>query len=61
MNDMDGFETARFIRGREKSRHTPIIFLTAYESNRLPVEEAYALGAVDYLIKPVVRSSCGPR
>jgi PAS domain S-box-containing protein len=54
MQGLDGFETAKLIRAREKTRHTPIIFLTAYDSNRLPVEEAYALGAVDYLIKPIV-------
>jgi signal transduction histidine kinase len=54
MQDMDGFETAKMIRGREKSRQTPIIFLTAYETNRLSPEEAYALGAVDYLMKPLV-------
>src|SRR4051812_8795531 len=36
---MDAMETAKLIRSREKSRHTPIIFLTAYESYRLPVEE----------------------
>src|SRR5205823_3640214 len=54
MQDLDGFETAKLIRGREKSRQTPIIFLTAYENNRLSTEEAYGLGAVDYLIKPIV-------
>src|SRR5437868_12876120 len=54
MQDLDGYETAKLIRGREKSRNTPIIFLTAYESNRLPVDEAYRLGAVDYLVKPLV-------
>jgi PAS domain S-box-containing protein len=54
MQGLDGFETARLIRSREESRHTPIIFLTAYEDNRLPVEEAYKLGAVDYLLKPLV-------
>src|SRR5262245_41333020 len=51
---MDGFETAKLIRGRRASRHIPIIFLTAYESDRALVERAYALGAVDYLIKPLV-------
>lgn len=56
MQGLDGFETAKLIRSREKTRHTPIIFLTAYDSNRLPVEEAYALGAVDYLVKPLVPS-----
>src|SRR5262249_14565291 len=54
MNGLDGFETAKLIRGRERFRHTPIIFLTAYDANRLPVEDAYALGAVDYLVKPLV-------
>ncbi len=54
MRPLDGFETAKLIRARKKSRHTPILFLTAYEDNRLSVEEAYALGAVDYLVKPVV-------
>jgi PAS domain S-box-containing protein len=54
MQGMDGFETARLIRSREKSRNTPIIFLTAYDTSRYPTEEAYALGAVDYLMKPVV-------
>src|SRR5262245_47510442 len=54
MHGLDGFQTAKLIRSREKTRHTPIIFLTAYDSNRLPVEEAYSLGAVDYLVKPLV-------
>jgi PAS domain S-box-containing protein len=54
MHGLDGFETAKLIRSREKSRHTPIIFITAFEDSRLPVEAAYALGAVDYLVKPLV-------
>ena len=54
MQGMDGFETAELIRQHRRSKHTPIIFLTAFESNRLPIDEAYALGAVDYLVKPVV-------
>ena len=56
MKEMDGFDTAKMIRGREKSSRTPIIFLTAFETNRLTTEEAYALGAVDYLVKPLVPS-----
>src|SRR5579885_3323565 len=35
MPTMDGFETAMLIRGRERSRHTPIIFLTGFESNNV--------------------------
>jgi PAS domain S-box-containing protein len=54
MDGLDGFETAQLIRSRKRSRHTPIIFLTAYEDNRLSVEAAYALGAVDYLVTPLV-------
>jgi PAS domain S-box-containing protein len=54
MHGMDGYETAQLIRSHERSRHTPIIFLTAHEDNRFPVEHAYALGAVDYLVKPLV-------
>ncbi len=54
MPGMDGFEAARLIRGRERSRHTPIIFLTAMESPEFPVVEAYRLGAVDFLVKPLV-------
>jgi signal transduction histidine kinase len=54
MQGLDGFETARLIRSRPKSQHTPILFITAYDDNRLRPEEAYALGAVDYLVKPLV-------
>ena len=54
MPGLSGFETAQRIRQRERSRHTPIIFLTAFEGPDFPVEEAYALGAVDYLVKPLV-------
>jgi PAS domain S-box-containing protein len=53
MRGLDGFETARLIRGRERSRHTPIIFLTAAETPDFPAVKAYSLGAVDYLVKPV--------
>jgi CheY-like chemotaxis protein len=49
MPGLDGFQTARLIRGRERSRRTPIIFLSAYEGDDFPVAEAYTLGAVDYL------------
>src|SRR4029077_11186412 len=55
MHGPNAFSTAKLVRSQERSRYTPIIFHTAYESNRLPVEEqAYTLGAVDYLVKPLV-------
>src|SRR3982751_6542251 len=55
MQGMDGFETARLIRERDRSRRTPIIFLTAYPDDpNFSVTDAYALGAVDYLVKPLV-------
>src|SRR5713226_1956843 len=53
MPGMDGFETASLIRGRERSRHTPIIFLTAYKSEE-ELFQGYYAGAVDYLFKPIV-------
>ncbi|MDC0710931.1 response regulator [Stigmatella sp. ncwal1] len=52
MPEMDGFETAQLIREREKSRHTPIVFLTALSQGEVPEFRAYAVGAVDYLLKP---------
>src|ERR1041384_1087656 len=51
---IDGFETAALIRAREKSRHTPIIFLTAINKGEHYVFKGYSLGAVDYLTKPFV-------
>lgn len=56
MAGTNGLETARLIRGRDRSRHTPIIFLTAFDTGRSQVEEAYALGAVDFLVKPFAPS-----
>ncbi len=53
MPDLDGFETASLIRQRERSRHTPIIFLTAINTNELYAFKGYSFGAVDYLFKPI--------
>ena len=53
MPGMDGIETARMIRARERSRHVPIIFITAYDSTDEDVLAAYRLNAVDFLFKPV--------
>jgi signal transduction histidine kinase/CheY-like chemotaxis protein len=54
MPGMDGFEAAALIRERDRSKHTPILFLTAFESSEVQVFKGYSLGAVDYLSKPVV-------
>src|SRR5215475_16177810 len=54
MPDMDGFQTAMLIREREKTRHTPIIFLTSINRNDLHVTQGYSLGGVDYIFKPFV-------
>jgi serine phosphatase RsbU (regulator of sigma subunit) len=54
MPHMDGFETAEFIRQRERCQHTPIIFLTASERDDAQMFQGYSLGAVDYLCKPIV-------
>jgi PAS domain S-box-containing protein len=54
MEGLDGFETARQIRAREASRHTPILFLTALDASTEVIARAYELGAVDFLTKPVV-------
>jgi len=52
MPDLDGFETASLIRERERSRDTPIIFLTALSRSDTNVFRGYELGAVDYIFKP---------
>jgi signal transduction histidine kinase/DNA-binding response OmpR family regulator len=53
MPGIDGLETASLIRGRKRSAHTPIIFITAF-TDELRVNEGYAHGAVDYISSPVV-------
>jgi PAS domain S-box-containing protein len=53
MPGMDGFETAMLIRSRQRSRSTPIIFLTGYSSSDTSMAKGYSLGAVDYLLKPI--------
>ncbi|HCY61730.1 MAG TPA: diguanylate cyclase [Oxalobacteraceae bacterium] len=53
MDGLDGFETARLIRNRPRSRSTPIIFLTSHRATDLDRAKGYELGAVDYLFMPV--------
>lgn len=54
MPGMDGFETARLIRNRKRTRHVPIIFVTAYTRNDAEILKGYRLGAVDFMFKPIV-------
>ena len=54
MPGMDGFETAQLIRQRRRSRHVPIIFVTAYSREDREILHGYSLGAVDFLFKPIV-------
>jgi PAS domain S-box-containing protein len=53
MLGISGFEVARRVRAHERSKSTPIIFVTGADPRSFPIEQAYALGAVDYLVKPV--------
>ena len=53
MPGMSGHETAKLIRQRRRSRYTPIIFVTAYADDT-QTAEGYSLGAVDYIMSPIV-------
>ena len=53
MPGMDGLETAAYIRKRQRTAHTPIIFITAY-ADEMHTAQGYSLGAVDYILAPVV-------
>ena len=54
MPGMDGFATAQLIRSRAGSRNTPIIFLTGSDQDAVSRFRGYQVGAVDYLVKPIV-------
>jgi two-component system sensor histidine kinase/response regulator len=53
MPEMDGFELAELMRGSERTRGVPIIFVTAGASNEQRVFKGYEAGAVDFLQKPI--------
>jgi CheY-like chemotaxis protein len=63
MPGMDGFETATHVKQRERTRHVPIVFLTAIDGEAHQAFRGYAAGAVDYLSKPfdpwVLRAKVG--
>ena len=52
MPTMDGFETATHIKQRERTRHIPIIFLTALDYDARLAFRGYQIGAVDFITKP---------
>src|SRR3954451_21811564 len=54
MPGMDGFETAVMIRQRSRSETTPIIFISAVNDTENHVSRGYSIGAVDYILTPVV-------
>ncbi len=53
MPEMGGFELAELMRGAERTRHVPIIFVTAGIQDRLRIFQGYDSGAVDFLLKPI--------
>src|SRR6185312_4058582 len=53
MPDMDGFELAELMRGAERTKHVPIIFITAGARDPRRVFKGYETGAVDFLYKPI--------
>ncbi len=53
MPGMDGFETAEIMRSSERTKHIPIIFITAINKQRKHIFQGYESGAVDYLYKPL--------
>src|SRR5215475_14529665 len=53
MPGMDGFETAKLVRTRERNRATPIIFITGLSWENDAVLRGYELGAFDFLMKPI--------
>ena len=53
MPEMDGYETAEWLRSNPKTRHLPIIFVTAGMREDLHQFKGYGMGAVDYLMKPI--------
>jgi len=52
MPELDGFETVNLIKARERTRHIPVIFITALSKDNKYVYRGYSAGAVDYISKP---------
>ncbi len=54
MPGLDGLETAAMIRRRKRSAHVPIIFVTADYGDEARTTQGYVLGAVDFMVSPIV-------
>ena len=52
MPELDGLETARLIKGRNRTREIPIVFLTAARDEVADIIRGYGIGALDYVLKP---------
>jgi len=50
---MDGFEVAELLRRRERSRHTPIVFISAFDQTVFNQKKGYVAGATDFIFSPV--------
>jgi CheY-like chemotaxis protein len=53
MPSMDGYETAELLRRRERTRYTPIIFMSAFDQSTTKIMKGYVAGATDFLLSPV--------
>ncbi|RDU38173.1 hypothetical protein DRW41_00975 [Neobacillus piezotolerans] len=52
MPDLDGFDTAKIIKAREKTKNVPILFITANNLDSEYIFKGYSVGAIDYILKP---------
>jgi len=53
MPGMDGFEVAELLRRRERTRHTPIVFISAFDQTIFQLKKGYVAGATDFIFSPV--------
>ena len=53
MPGMDGFEVAELLRRRERTRYTPIVFISAFDHTVFQMKQGYIMGATDYIFSPV--------
>jgi CheY-like chemotaxis protein len=53
MPGMDGFEVAELLRDRERTRYTPIVFMSAFDQNVIQTKRGYLAGGTDFIFSPV--------